>query len=80
MIRKTIEQMRSTCVLRFVHYAEVQPWSLLDYTCGKILWNLDDIQRSVVLKFAIFGPSIRLIQRPSFKVKVTRTQYKKYKI
>ena len=41
----------------FVHYALVQPWSLLDYTCGEIWWNLDDIQRPVVLKFAIFGPS-----------------------
>ena len=35
----------------------IQPWSLLDYTCGEIWWNLDDIQRPVVLKFAIFGPS-----------------------
>ena len=31
--------------------------SLVDYTCGEIWWNLDDIQRPVVLKFSIFGPS-----------------------
>ena len=36
---------------------EVQPWSLLDSTCGKIWWNVDDIQRPVVLGFAIFVPS-----------------------
>ena len=41
----------------FVHYAQVQPWSLLDYTCGEIWWNIDDIEEPVVLKFAIFGPS-----------------------
>ena len=29
----------------------------LDYTCGEIWWNLDDIQWPIVLKFAIFGPS-----------------------
>ena len=57
MIRKILEQRRSACVLRFVHYAEIQPWSLLDCTCGKIWWNLDDIQRPVVLKFAISAPS-----------------------
>ena len=28
-------------------------WSLLDSTCGKIWWNVDDIQRPVVLGFAI---------------------------
>ena len=32
-------------------------WSLLDSTCGKIWWNVDDIQRPVVLGFAIFVPS-----------------------
>ena len=36
---------------------EVQPWSLLDSTCGRIWWNVDDIQRPVVLGFAIFVPS-----------------------
>ena len=36
---------------------EVQPWSLLDSTCGRIWWNVDDIQRLVVLGFAIFVPS-----------------------
>ena len=29
MIRKILEQRRSACVLRFVHYALVQPWSIL---------------------------------------------------
>ena len=32
-------------------------WSLLDSTCGKIWWNVDDIQWPVVLGFAIFVPS-----------------------
>ena len=32
---------------------EVEPWSLLDSTCGRIWWNVDDIQRPVVLGFAI---------------------------
>ena len=36
---------------------EVQPWSLLDSTCGRIWWNVDDIQRLVVLGFAFFVPS-----------------------
>ena len=36
---------------------EVQPWSLLDSTCGKIWWNVDDIQRPVVLGFAIYVSS-----------------------
>ena len=36
---------------------EVRPWSLLDSTCGRIWWNVDDIQRPVVLGFAIFIPS-----------------------
>ena len=35
MIRKILEQRRSACVLRFVHYAKVQPWSLLNCTCGR---------------------------------------------
>ena len=36
---------------------EVQPWSLLDPTHGRIWWNVDDIQRPLVLGFAIFVPS-----------------------
>ena len=36
---------------------EVQPWSLLDSTCGRIWWNVDDIQWPVVLGFAMFVPS-----------------------
>ena len=32
-------------------------WSFLDSTCGKIWWNVDHIQRQVVLGFAIFVPS-----------------------
>ena len=36
---------------------EFQSWSLLDSTCGRIQWNVDDIQRPVVLGFAIFVPS-----------------------
>ena len=32
-------------------------WSLLDSTCGKIWWNVDDIQQPLVLRFAIFVPS-----------------------
>ena len=35
MIHKILEQRRSVCVLRFVHYAYVQPWSLLNCTCGR---------------------------------------------
>ena len=48
MIRKILEQKRTTVVLRFVHYASVQPWSLLDCTCGKTRWGLEDGARGRV--------------------------------
>ena len=56
MIQKILEQRRSACVLRFVHYASSTMESSKLYM-WQIWWNVDDIQRLVVLGFAIYALS-----------------------
>ena len=48
--------LRLSLVVAKLVMNEVQPWSLIDSTCGGIWWNVDDIQRPVVLGLAIFVP------------------------
>ena len=68
MIQKILEQRRSACVLRFVHYSYVQPWSLINCTCGRSGGMLMISNGQQCSDFPSLRCQISFIQLPSFKL------------